>query len=157
MDRRAFLTTIIAGGAGLVAAPVLLHSPAFAGKSEIFTGLKPGLAVAGYDPVAYFTESMPVMGKPSISLDYKGARWLFSSAANRDAFKANPEKYAPQYGGYCAWAVSQGYTAKGEPEVWKIVDGKLYLNFSRGVQWRWERDIPGNIQSANANWPSVLN
>ena len=157
MDRRAFLTTIAAGGAGLAAAPVLLHSPAFAGKPEIFTGLKPGLAVAGYDPVAYFTENMPVMGKPSISLDYNGARWLFSSAANRDAFKANPAKYAPQYGGYCAYAVSQGYTAKGEPEVWKIVDGKLYLNFSKGVQKRWQRDIPGHIQSANTNWPSVLN
>ena len=157
MDRRAFLTTIVAGGAGLVAAPVLLHSPAFAGKSEIFTGLKTGLAVAGYDPVAYFTQNKPVMGNPSIAFEYQGARWLFSSAANRDAFKADPAKYAPQYGGYCAYAVSQGYTAKGEPEVWKIVDGKLYLNFSKGVQRRWQRDIPGHITSANANWPSVLN
>ena len=156
MHRRAFLTTI-AACAGLVAAPVLLHSPALAGKPEIFTGLKPGLAVAGYDPVAYFTENKPVKGDPSIVLKHGGAIWLFASAANRDAFKANPEKYAPQYGGYCAYAVSQGYTAKGEPEVWQIVDGKLYLNFSRGVQKRWQGDIPGNIQSANANWPSVLN
>jgi YHS domain-containing protein len=157
MDRRSFLTTFLAGGAGLVAAPALFGSPAFAAKPEIFTGLKPGFAVAGYDPVAYFTENKPIKGDPSITLDYKGARWLFASTANRDAFKADPEKYAPQYGGYCAWAVSQGYTAKGEPEVWKIVEGKLYLNFSRSVQRRWERDIPGNITSANANWPAVLN
>jgi len=157
MDRRAFLTTVIAGSAGLVATPVLLHSPAFAGKPDIFTGLKPGVAVGGYDPVAYFTQNKPVKGKPSIALNHGGAQWHFASTANRDAFKADPEKYAPQYGGYCAWAVSQGYTAKGEPEVWKIVDGKLYLNFSRGVQKRWQRDIPGNIQSANGNWPSVLN
>ena len=157
MDRRAFLTTVVAGGAGLFAATVLFGSPALAAKPDIFTGLKPGFAVAGYDPVAYFTENMPVKGDPSIVFKYRGALWLFSSAANRDAFKADPEKYAPQYGGYCAYAVSQGYTAKGEPEVWKIVDGKLYLNFSRGVQKRWQRDIPGHITSANANWPSVLN
>lgn len=156
MDRRAFLTIILAAGAGLFAAPVLFGSPAFAGKQEIFTGLKPGVAVAGYDPVAYFTQNMPVMGKASIAHEYGGAQWHFSTAANRDAFKADPEKYAPQFGGYCAYAVSQGYTAKGEPEVWKIVDGKLYLNFSRGVQKTWQRDIPGYIVSAKANWPSVL-
>jgi len=150
MDRRAFLTAILAGSAGH------FISPALAGKAKIFTGLKPGIAVAGYDPVAYFTQNMPVMGKASISLNHGGAQWHFSSAANRDAFKADPEKYVPQFGGYCAYAVSQGYTAKGEPEVWKIVDGKLYLNFSRGVQKTWQRDIPGYIMSAKANWPSVL-
>ncbi len=156
MDRRAFLTTIAAGSAGLFAAPVVFRSPAFAGKSKIFTGLKPGVAVAGYDPVAYFTQNKPVKGDASISLNHGGAQWHFSSAANRDAFKADPDKYAPQFGGYCAYAVSQGYTAKGEPEIWKIVDGKLYLNFSRGVQKTWQRDIPGYIVSAKANWPSVL-
>ena len=157
MDRRAFLTTIFAGGAGLFAAPVLFGSRALAGKRKIFTGLKPGVAVAGYDPVAYFTQNMPVRGKPLIALNYNGAQWHFSSAANRKAFKADPDKYAPQFGGYCAYAISQGYTAKGEPEVWKIVEGKLYLNFSRGVQKIWQRDIPGYIVSAKANWPSVLN
>jgi YHS domain-containing protein len=100
---------------------------------------------------------MPVRGKPSIALNYGGAQWHFSSAANRKAFKADPDKYAPQFGGYCAYAVSQGYTAKGEPEVWQIVEGKLYLNFSRGVQKIWLRDIPGYIVSAKTNWPSVLN
>ena len=102
-------------------------------------------------------KNKPVKGKPSIALNHDGAQWHFASTANRKAFKANPEKYTPQYGGYCAYAVSQGYTAKGEPEVWKIVDGKLYLNYSKGVQKTWQRDIPGHITSANANWPSVLN
>ncbi len=157
MDRRAFLTFVVAGGASLIAAPVILRSPALAAKPNIFTGLKSGVAVAGYDPVAYFTENMPVKGKSSITLNHGGAQWHFASAANRKAFKANPAKYAPQYGCYCAYAVSQGYTAKGEPKVWKIVDGKLYLNFSKGIQRRWLRDIPGYIMSAKANWPSVLN
>ena len=153
MHRRAFL-------AALAAAPAvftLAASPALAGKPEIFTGLKPGVAVGGYDPVAYFTQGKPVMGNPSIALNHGGAQWHFSTTENRDAFKADPERYAPQFGGYCAWAVSQGYTAKGEPEVWKIVDGKLYLNYSSGVQQTWEGDIPGNIQRADANWPAVLN
>ncbi len=156
MDRRAFLTTIAAGSAGLFTTSALFGSPALAGKSKIFTGLKPGVAVAGYDPVAYFTQNMPVKGDASIALNHGGAQWHFSSAANRDAFKADPGKYAPQFGGYCAYAVSQGYTAKGEPEVWQIVDGRLYLNFSEGVQKTWQRDIPGYIVSAKANWPSVL-
>ena len=74
-----------------------------------------------------------------------------------DLFAADPEKYAPQYGGYCAWAVSQGYTASTDPEAWKIVDGKLYLNYSKSVQQTWEQDIPGNIAAGDGNWPKVLN
>ena len=84
------------------------------------------------------------------------ATWRFSSAANLAAFEADPEAYAPQYGGYCAWAVSQGYTASTDPTAWRIVDGKLYLNYSQGVQRRWEQDIPGNIVKADTNWPKVL-
>ena len=72
-------------------------------------------------------------------------------------FAANPEKYAPQYGGYCAWAVSQGYTASTDPEAWKIVDGKLYLNYSKSVQLTWEQDAAGNIAAADENWLTVLN
>jgi YHS domain-containing protein len=123
---------------------------------EIFTGLVKGVAVAGYDPVAYFTDKKPVKGKPDISYSWKGATWRFASAKNRDAFKANPETYAPQYGGHCAWAVSQGYTAKGDPKVWKIVGGKLYLNYNAQVQQNWERDTAGNITKADGNWPKVL-
>ncbi|MEJ6404499.1 YHS domain-containing (seleno)protein [Yoonia sp. 2307UL14-13] len=116
-----------------------------------------GIAIDGTDPVAYFTESAPVAGDPSITHDWNGATWRFANAENRDTFAADPEAYAPQYGGYCAWAVSEGYTASTVPEAWKIVDGRLYLNFSRRIQRRWERDIPGRIASADANWPDVLN
>ena len=115
-----------------------------------------GVAVDGTDVVAYFSEGRPVAGDPAITHDWNGATWRFTSEANRAAFAADPEAYAPQYGGYCSWAVSNGYTASTVPEAWKIVDGKLYLNFSKRIQRRWERDIPGRIAAADANWPSVL-
>ena len=88
--------------------------------------------------------------------DWMGATWCFVSAANKGTFVADPEAYAPQFGGYCAWAVSEGYTASTTPEAWSIVDGKLYLNYSRRIQRRWEKDIPGNISCATANWPKIL-
>ena len=116
-----------------------------------------GTAIDGTDPVAYFTEGRPVEGKKSISYDWNGATWRFSSEDNKALFVADPEKYAPQYGGYCAWAVSQGYTASTNPEAWKIVEGKLYLNYNKSVQSKWEGDVPGNIKAADANWPKVLN
>lgn len=116
-----------------------------------------GIAVDGTDVVAYFTEGKPVSGSREITYDWNGATWRFSNAENRDAFAADPAKYAPQYGGYCAYAVSEGYTASTTPSAWKIVDGKLYLNYSRRVQRIWERDIPRRIRSGDANWPRVLN
>ncbi len=115
-----------------------------------------GLAIRGTDPVAYFTQGGPVAGSAEFTYTWNNATWQFASAENQDLFAANPEQYAPQYGGYCAWAVSQGYTASIDPNAWRIVDGKLYLNYSRGVQRRWERDIPGNISKGDANWPGVL-
>lgn len=127
-----------------------------AASPEIFTGLVKGVAVGGYDPVAYFADHKPVPGKADITYSWKGATWRFASTQNRDSFKANPENYAPRYGGYCAYAVSQGATAKGDPQVWKIVDGKLYLNLSPSVQKLWEKDIPGYIKAADKNWPGVL-
>ncbi|MFN3955537.1 MAG: YHS domain-containing (seleno)protein [Pararhodobacter sp.] len=114
-----------------------------------------GLALRGYDPVAYFQQARPVRGTPEHSLHWGGAEWRFASAENRAAFVAAPEAYAPQYGGYCAWAVSQGYTAPIDPNAWRIVDGRLYLNYSRSIHRRWERDIPGHIQRADANWPAL--
>ncbi|MEO0868567.1 MAG: YHS domain-containing (seleno)protein [Cyanobacteria bacterium J06642_11] len=114
------------------------------------------IAIRGTDPVAYFTQGAAVAGRAEFTHTWNNAVWQFASAENRDAFAANPEAYAPQYGGFCAWAVSQGYTASIDPNAWKIVDGKLYLNYSRGVQRTWERDIPGNISRANSNWPGVL-
>lgn len=115
-----------------------------------------GVAIDGTDPVAYFTERKPVAGDPAVTHDWNGVTWRFANAANRDAFAADPLAYAPQFGGYCAWAVSQGYTASTTPEAWRIVDGKLYLNYSRRVQRRWERNVQGNIAKGHANWPKVL-
>jgi hypothetical protein len=115
-----------------------------------------GIAIDGTDPVAYFTEGRPVAGDPALTHDWNGATWRFASEANRAAFAADPATYAPQYGGFCAWAVAEGYTASTTPEAWRIEDGKLYLNYSRRIQRRWERDIPGFVSRADANWPGLL-
>lgn len=137
-------------------APALLMSvPAFAGKAEIFTGLVEGVGAGGYDAVSYFTGT-PVEGSKEFSTNWKGAEWRFASAANRDAFTASPEKYAPQYGGYCAFALSKGALAKGEPTAWTVNEGKLYLNYSEAVRENWRTDIPGNVTKADGNWPKVL-
>ncbi|MGL5060443.1 MAG: YHS domain-containing (seleno)protein [Microcoleus sp.] len=114
-----------------------------------------GVAIRGTDPVAYFTEGKPVAGKPEFSHKWGNATWQFASAQNRDLFAQNPEKYAPQYGGFCAWAVSQGYTAAIDPNAWKIVDNKLYLNYNSAVQWGWEKDISGNVAKGDKNWPGL--
>ena len=138
-----------------ILAILLSSGVAMAAKPEVYSPSF-GDAIRGYDPVAYFTEDKPVKGSDEFVLEYKGATWRFSSAANKQIFEQMPEKYAPQYGGYCAWAVSQGYTASTDPEAWAIVDGKLYLNYSKSVQQQWSQDIPGNIRKADANWPKVL-
>lgn len=129
---------------------------ASAKEAEIYTGIFSTLAVSGYDTVAYFTAGKPVKGRSEFQTEWKGALWYFSSKENLDRFKASPEAYAPQFGGYCAWAVSQNYTASADPMAWRIVDGKLYLNYDKNVQATWEKDIPGHIASANRNWPGVL-
>jgi YHS domain-containing protein len=115
-----------------------------------------GQAVRGFDPVAYFTDGKPVPGQAEFSFPYQGAIWRFTSAEHRDLFKADPAKYAPQYGGYCAYAVSLGKTAPIDPQAWRIVEGKLYLNKNPGIQKDWEEDIPGNISKGDANWPRIL-
>ena len=115
-----------------------------------------GVAIDGYDPVAYFTDGKPVEGSKEFVFDWNGATWRFASAAHRELFVQAPEKYAPQYGGYCAWAVSQGYTAGIDPEAWKIENGRLFLNYSLEVQKKWAADIPGNVAKGDANWPKLL-
>jgi YHS domain-containing protein len=115
-----------------------------------------GVAIKGYDPVAYFTSAKPTKGSSDHTFEWNGAKWHFASAANKDLFAAAPEKYAPQYGGYCAWAVSNGYTAPIDPDAWKIVEGKLYLNYNAEVRTKWQQDVPGNIQKADKHWPEVL-
>ena len=137
-------------------ATLAVIGPAHARQADVYTGYFSSLAVGGYDAVAYFKENKPVEGKAQFSTEYKGATWRFASAENLNAFKANPAAYAPQFGGYCAWAVSQNYTASGDPKYWKIVGGKLYLNYDKSVQETWEKDIPGNIVKADKNWPAVL-
>ncbi|HEV7228142.1 YHS domain-containing (seleno)protein [Brevundimonas sp.] len=115
-----------------------------------------GLAIGGYDPVAYFDEGRPVVGSAAHQLEWNGATWRFASAAHLAVFRADPAAYAPQFGGYCAWAASQGYIAPGDPQVWRIVDGRLYLNFNARAQALWEDDVPGAIARGQANWPRIL-
>lgn len=114
-----------------------------------------GLAIDGYDPIAYFMERKPVKGLPEFRAEFQGATFQFASANHRDRFAADPEKFAPQYGGYCAYGTAKGYKAKIAPEAFTVVQGKLYLNYSEAVQTRWLSDIPGYIQKADANWPEV--
>ena len=116
---------------------------------------KSGIAINGYDPVAYFNDGRPLKGSDKFQYSYQGAKFSFASAENRDKFAGSPDKYAPQFGGYCAWAVSQGYTAPTDPNAWKVVDGKLYLNYSRDVQKKWESDQDNLIRKGQANWPTL--
>lgn len=127
-----------------------------AAKPEVYTPRFSNLAVDGYDAVAYFTEGAPAKGDKAFETEYRGATWRFSSAENLAAFEAEPQRYAPQYGGYCAWATAQGYTARGNPQNWTIHDGKLYLNYNDKVQADWRQDISGFIEQADANWPGIL-
>lgn len=114
-----------------------------------------GVAINGYDPVAYFTMNKPVEGDAAHAIEWNGATWRFSSADNLASFKADPEKYAPKYGGYCAYAVSRGYTASTDPAAWSVVDGSLYLNYSTGVRSRWTADQAANIAAGDKNWPGL--
>lgn len=139
--------------ASMAVSPFLVGR-AFASEPKVYA--EGGIAIDGSDAVAYFTQNAPVLGTAEHSFTWNGAEWRFSSADNLAQFQANPEGFAPQFGGYCAFAVARGYTASTVPEAWTIHDGKLYLNFSRRVRRRWERDIPGNIVKGEANWPSVL-
>jgi YHS domain-containing protein len=134
---------------------VALFRAAPASARDIHIGSKPGVAADGYDVVAYFTLSRPVEGSANWTHDWRGVTWRFASAAHRDAFAANPERYAPAYGGHCSWAASQGYKASGDPMHWRIVDGRLFLNYNRQVHARWLRDVPGFVKAADANWPRI--
>ncbi len=115
-----------------------------------------GLAIKGFDAVAYFTTQTAIAGHPNYEHVWNGAKWIFSSAENRDTFMQNPEKYAPQFGGYCSYAVARGYTADGDPNAWKIVDGKLYLNYNRQVKEMWEKEQEKFIREGEKNWIEFL-
>lgn len=124
-------------------------------QREVF--IKSDAAIQGYDPVAYFKESKPVKGKADLTYTWKQATWHFSSQQNLEDFKANPEKFAPQFGGYCAYGMSEGHKAPTSPDAWTVLDDKLYLNYNKNVRELWNKDRAGNIEKATKNWPSVKN
>ena len=123
--------------------------------AEIFQ--KNGLAINGYDPVTFFTMQEPVKGSAEFTTTWKEAVWQFSSRENLDSFQTNPEKYAPQYGGYCAYGTAdgEGHKAPTQPDTWTIIDGKLYFNYNQKVKKLWEKDRPGMIEKANKNWENI--
>lgn len=141
---------------------LLLVSGSVLAGDAIYTGYFSNKALDGYDTVAYFTEGKPVKGNSAYITEYKGADWYFSSKQNRDLFVSHPEKYAPQYGGFCAWAVAaKNDRAPGDPLQWTIVKGsdntpKLYLNYDKTIKQRWEQDIAGFIVKGDKNWPILL-
>ncbi len=128
----------------------------WAASPEVNLGYFNKLAMNGYDVMTYWQGGDPQKGDPEIMAQHNGATWVFQSEENRQAFLSDPAKYAPQYGGYCAYAVSRGYTASGDPGTWRIVDGKLYLVHNPGVETQWASDVHGNIARAEAHWPGVL-
>jgi YHS domain-containing protein len=122
-------------------------------QKQVFT--KNNIAVNGYDVVAYFADSNAVKGNEEHTVNWKDAKWLFATAEHASLFKANPEKYAPQYGGYCAFGCSRGYKAKTDPDAWTIVNGKLYLNYNSAVKNAWSKDIENYIKKADAAWALI--
>lgn len=125
----------------------------FSQKSEVF--IFEGTAIRGYDPVAYFTDNKAVKGDDRFSFEWKNAVWHFANGENLAAFKSDPQKYAPQYGGYCAYGTSEGHKAPTNPDAWTIINNKLYFNYNKNVQSMWKKDTEGNIQKAEKNWPLI--
>lgn len=137
----ALLTAAWASGPALAGTSVLTHD---------------GVAIGGYDPVAYFAEGQAREGSGDYAYAWNGATWYFASAEHRDAFAADPEAYAPQYGGWCAYGAAKGYAADSDPkEAWTLHDGKLYLNWDTEVQEDWREDIPRYLAKSEANWPRI--
>ncbi|MEL6388512.1 MAG: YHS domain-containing (seleno)protein [Pseudomonadota bacterium] len=145
----------ILGSAALALAVVAAAPSEGQARDPIYQTLL-GTAIDGTDPISYFTEGRPIEGSSDFSAEWNGAIWYFASAENRERFLAKPEQYAPQYGGYCAWAIAQGSLASTDPDNWDIVDGKLYLNYNDSIQERWRQDIPGFIAEADDKWPEIL-
>jgi YHS domain-containing protein len=158
LSRRTAMASALAAVTGL-----LFGTPAWAAeppintlKNSLFSG-RTDTAINGYDTVAYFTVGKPVKGQDALATEWMGAKWKFSSSANLELFKANPEKYAPQYGGYCAYGVANSNLVKVEPEQFTVRDGKLYLNYDADVQAKWLKDPAGFIKVADAKFLALLN
>ncbi len=146
--------------AGLASGPALPAGAAEPAKAvtavNAVNATEQGIAIRGYDSVAYFTDGKPMPGLPEHTVEWRGARWQFASAEHRDLFAGEPERYAPQFGGYCAWAAANDYVYVADPDVWYVHEGKLYLNYNLAVQQKWSADRPGNIRRAEANWPHLV-
>ena len=146
------LATVLALGA--VLAPSLAHAYDEDSPAAVNVDAK-GIGLRGYDPVAYFTAGAPAKGQAAFSASHAGVVYHFTSANHRDAFRANPMKYAPAYGGFCAMGVALEKKLDGDPEAWHIANGHLYLNVNKDVQKKWLEDVSGNNQKANAVWPDI--
>ena len=148
--RRLFVLTLLSFSFSAMAAkPVnTLKNSFLAGETDT--------AINGYDSVAYFTQNAPVKGLDAHTYDYKGAKWKFANQANLELFKNNPEKYAPQYGGYCAYAVANDSLAKVDPSQFTILEGKLYLNYDASIQKDWLKDKAGYIRKADAKFQALI-
>jgi YHS domain-containing protein len=136
----------------LILSLAILPACSTSGNFKTVNTTAENVAVKGFDTVAYFVENGAVKGNPQYEFVWNGAKWFFASAENLEKFKANPEQYAPQFGGYCSFAVSKGYTADGDPNAWKVVDGKLYLNYNQKVKEMWEKEQEQRIKDGEKNW-----
>jgi YHS domain-containing protein len=143
---RAFFLTLL----------LLIAVPAMAQPKKLLNVDKNDIAIKGYDPVAFFTQNKPVKGNPQFASDYNGARYLFASTEDKATFDANPGKYEPQFGGFCAYAVSRGRTAPIKVEAFQIVNGRLLLQYDLDILKEFQKDTQGNLKKADQNWPSVV-
>jgi YHS domain-containing protein len=153
---RRFIVALGTAAALLLGGAALAAEPAVNTLKNSLLGGRTDTAINGYDTVAYFTVGKPVKGTDSLVYEWMGAKWKFSTQAHLDQFKAMPEKFAPQYGGYCAYGVAQGHLVKVEPDQFTVLDGKLYLNYDADVQATWKKDVPGYIKAADAKYSSLL-
>jgi hypothetical protein len=144
---------LVAALAAMVAAPALAADEINVSRGGTLSG--PGLAVHGYDVVAYFTSGTPTLGSDKFAVAHKGGTYRFSIKANLDEFQANSAKYEPVYGGFCAYGVALGKKFDGDPHYWRIVDGRLYLNLNGDIAAEWAKDVPGNIVKAEGNWTRI--
>ncbi|MEJ6403605.1 YHS domain-containing (seleno)protein [Yoonia sp. 2307UL14-13] len=148
------MTSMLKTGIAAIAFAATMATSAFADANHVNI-TSTDLALRGVDPVSYFTEGEPLDGQVNITSEYNGAVYRFISEETKALFEAEPERYAPQYGGFCAFGLANGYKFDGDPEIWEIVDDKLYLNLSPAVQDRWTQDIPKFIQAAEGHWTEV--
>lgn len=153
--KKSGLSSLVSNAFGLIAS--LFKPKNLTAETDFLNKTDDGFALKGYDAVAYFTENSPRRGKPEFYYEWNGARWLFANAVNRDKFIAEPEQHMPQFGGYCAYAIARNNVVDIDPTVWKIVDGRLYLNYNKSVAAEWEQDLSGSIERGERNWRKYRN